>query len=93
MICGLLLALSVTTSTALSEPAAHGVNVTLIAQLVPAATLLPQVFAGGADIASYVGAPCQSAPHPQAEDTYHRAHTYKSMYAPPANESIQQLLG
>jgi hypothetical protein len=43
--CGLPLALSVIVSEALREPVAVGVNVTLIAQLAPAATpLLLQVF-------------------------------------------------
>jgi hypothetical protein len=43
-VCGLPLALSVMVSEALREPAAEGVNVTLIAQLAPAETVLPQVF-------------------------------------------------
>ena len=41
---GLLGALSVTVSVADLAPEAVGLNVTLIAQLAPAATLLPQVF-------------------------------------------------
>jgi hypothetical protein len=41
---GLPLALSATETDALREPVAAGVNVTLMAQLAPAATLLPQVF-------------------------------------------------
>jgi hypothetical protein len=43
-VCGLPLALSVIASVALREPAADGVNVTLMAQLAPAETVLPQVF-------------------------------------------------
>lgn len=43
-VCGLPLALSLIVSVALREPAAAGVNVTLMAQLAPAATELPQVF-------------------------------------------------
>jgi hypothetical protein len=43
-VCGLPLALSVMASDALRVPVAVGVNVTLIAQLDPATTLLPQVF-------------------------------------------------
>ena len=41
---GLLIALSVMASDAPRDPVAAGVNVTLIVQLAPAATLLPQVF-------------------------------------------------
>ena len=43
-VCGLPLALSVMVSDALRDPGAVGVNATLIEQLTPAATLLPQVF-------------------------------------------------
>jgi len=43
-VCGLPLALSVIVSDALREPAAVGVNVTLMVQLAPAKTVLPQVF-------------------------------------------------
>jgi hypothetical protein len=42
--CGLPLALSVIVSDALRDPVADGVNVTLIVQLTPAPTLLPQLF-------------------------------------------------
>ena len=41
---GLLLALSVTVSVALRDPATAGVKVTLIVQFPPAATLDPQVL-------------------------------------------------
>ena len=41
---GLLLALSVTVNVALRGPVAVGVNVTLIVQFPPAATLDPQVL-------------------------------------------------
>ena len=41
---GLLLALSVTVSVALRDPAAAGVKVTLIVQFPPAATLDPQLL-------------------------------------------------
>ena len=41
---GLLLALSVTVNVALRDPVAVGVNVTLIVQFPPAATLDPQVL-------------------------------------------------
>ncbi len=41
-ICGLLLALSVMVTVPVRVPVAVGVNVTLIAQLAPAATELPQ---------------------------------------------------
>ena len=43
-VCGLFVALSVSVSDALRAPAALGVNVTLMAQVAPAATLAPQVF-------------------------------------------------
>jgi hypothetical protein len=43
-LCGLPLALSVTVSDAVRVPDADGVNVTLIVQLAPAATLLPQLL-------------------------------------------------
>jgi hypothetical protein len=43
-ICGLADALSEIDTEALRAPAAVGVNVTLIVQLPPAATLLPQVL-------------------------------------------------
>ena len=39
-----MLALSVTVNAALRVPVAVGVNVTLMVQLAPAATLEPQVF-------------------------------------------------
>lgn len=42
--CGLPLALSVMVSEALREPAAEGVNVTIMVQLPPAPTPLPQLF-------------------------------------------------
>lgn len=43
-VCGLFAALSVTVSVPVLVPGADGVNVTLIAQLVPAATDVPQLF-------------------------------------------------
>jgi len=43
-VCGVPLALSAMERDALSVPVAPGVNVTLIVQLAPAATLVPQVF-------------------------------------------------
>ena len=43
-VCGLLVALSVTVNAALRVPVAVGVNVTLIVQLEPAATPVPQLF-------------------------------------------------
>jgi hypothetical protein len=43
-VCGLPLALSVMASDALREPAAVGVNVTLMPQAAPIATLLAQLF-------------------------------------------------
>ena len=43
-VCGLPLALSVMLSEAVRLPLAEGVNVTLIVQLVPAATLAPQLL-------------------------------------------------
>jgi hypothetical protein len=43
-VCGLPTALSVTAIAPLRVPAAVGVNVTLMVQLPPAATKLPQVF-------------------------------------------------
>ena len=43
-LCGLRAALSVIVNTALRVPGAEGVNVTLIAQLAPAATELPHVL-------------------------------------------------
>jgi hypothetical protein len=43
-VCGLLVALSVTVSVAVRVPAAVGVKVTLIVQLAPAASELPQLF-------------------------------------------------
>jgi hypothetical protein len=43
-VCGLPLALSVTETEAVRVPLAEGVKVTLIVQLVPAATELPQVL-------------------------------------------------
>ena len=42
-VCGLPAALSVTLRAALREPLAVGLNVTLIVQLAPAASELPQV--------------------------------------------------
>ena len=42
--CGLPEALSVMLTEALRVPVAVGLNVTLIEQLAPAATLVPQVF-------------------------------------------------
>jgi len=42
--CGLLVALSVIVKVPVRAPAAAGVKVTLIVQLAPALTLLPQVF-------------------------------------------------
>jgi hypothetical protein len=44
IVCGLSDALSVMEIDAARDPAAEGVNVALIVQLAPAATLLPQVF-------------------------------------------------
>jgi hypothetical protein len=44
MVCGLPPALSLTVSEALRDPAAEGVNVTVIVQLLPAATLPPQLL-------------------------------------------------
>lgn len=44
MVCGLLPALSLTVSEALRDPAAEGVNLTVIVQLLPAATLPPQLL-------------------------------------------------
>ena len=44
MVCGLPLALSLTVSEALRDPAAEGVNVTVIVQLPPAATPPPQLL-------------------------------------------------
>ena len=44
MVCGLPLALSVKVTEAVRVPAAAGVNVTLIVQLLFAATELPQVL-------------------------------------------------
>src|SRR5437764_13284601 len=41
-VCGLPVALSVTATVAVRVPEAAGVNVTLIAQLAPAATAVPQ---------------------------------------------------
>ncbi len=43
-VCGEPLALSATLTTAASEPTAVGVNLTVMTQLAPAATLVPQVF-------------------------------------------------
>lgn len=43
-VCGLLMALSVTVTVPVCVPAAEGVKVTLMAQVAPAATALPQVF-------------------------------------------------
>jgi hypothetical protein len=43
-VCGLPVALSVTLTLALRAPIAAGVNVTVIVQLAPCATALPQVF-------------------------------------------------
>jgi hypothetical protein len=43
IVCGLLVALSVSASVPVRVPAALGVNFTLIVQLAPAATELPQV--------------------------------------------------
>jgi len=43
-VCGLPLALSVTVSAPVRVPVAVGVNVTLIVQLAPAATLDPQLL-------------------------------------------------
>ena len=43
-VCGLLVALSVTVNVPLRVPVAVGVKVTLIVQLVPPATLVPQLF-------------------------------------------------
>ena len=43
-VCGLLAELSVVVSVAVRVPDSVGVNVTLVAQLAPAATELPQVF-------------------------------------------------
>jgi hypothetical protein len=43
-VCGLFVALSVTVNVPLRAPVAVGVNVTLIVQLAPAATLAPQLF-------------------------------------------------
>ena len=43
-VCGLLLALSVTVKVPLRVPVAVGVNVTLIAQLAPAASVPPQLL-------------------------------------------------
>jgi hypothetical protein len=47
IICGLPLALSVIVREAVRVPAELGVNVTLIVQLPPAATELPQVVVSG----------------------------------------------
>jgi hypothetical protein len=44
IVWGLPLALSVMVSEALRDPVAVGVNVTMIVQLAPAKTLLPQLF-------------------------------------------------
>ncbi len=44
IVCGLPGASSVTVTAPLLVPVAAGVNVTLIVQLAPAATLLPQVL-------------------------------------------------
>jgi hypothetical protein len=44
-VCGLVIAESVNVSAPVADPSAVGVNVTLIAQVPPAATLVPQVFA------------------------------------------------
>jgi len=44
MVCGLPPALSLTVSKALRDPAAEGANVTVIVQLLPAATLPPQLL-------------------------------------------------
>ena len=44
IVCGLPAALSVIAREAVREPVAEGVKVTLIVQLAPAATLVPQVF-------------------------------------------------
>ena len=43
-ICGLLLALSLMVKVPVREPSVVGVNVTLTAQLAPAASELPHVF-------------------------------------------------
>ena len=43
-LCGLLLALSVTTNDAVTAPGEEGVNVTLMVQLAPAARPVPQLF-------------------------------------------------
>jgi hypothetical protein len=43
IVCGLLDALSVSVSVPVRAPVAVGVNFTLIVQLAPAATVLPQV--------------------------------------------------
>jgi hypothetical protein len=42
--CGLPLALSVKVTLAVNDPLATGVEVTLMAQLAPAATLVPQLL-------------------------------------------------
>ena len=43
-VCGLPLALSVTVNAAVQRPLAEGLKVTLIVQLAPAATELPQLL-------------------------------------------------